>query len=98
MNYRTDPSLPPAAEEGASPADIARGQALEELAGIPFEDQPVGLAADISTFQPGTAPAAESKSALSRPQIDALIAQAIDYAVDNGAEIINMSLGVNLLL
>jgi len=66
------------AEEGASPADIARDQALEELAGIPFEDQPVGSAADISTFEPGATPT-EKGSALSRPQIDSLIAQAIDY-------------------
>lgn len=66
-------------EEGASPADLARDQALEELAGIPFEDQPLGPAADISDFEPGAAPAKEIKATLSRPQIDALIAQGIDF-------------------
>jgi len=71
---------PPATvEEGASPADQARDQALEELAGIPFEDQPVGPAADITSFESGATPASTPESALSRPQIDALIAQAIDF-------------------
>jgi tetratricopeptide (TPR) repeat protein len=67
-------------EEGASPVDIARGKALEELAGIPFEDTLVGPAADISDFEAGAAPAkAPAKPTLSRPQIDTLIAQAIDF-------------------
>lgn len=71
-------ALPPSTEEGASPADMARDKALEELAGIPFEDAPVGPAADIADF--GAVPAAApAKPTLSRPQIDALIAQAIDF-------------------
>jgi tetratricopeptide (TPR) repeat protein len=71
---------PQATEEGASPADMARDKALEELAGIPFEDAPVGPAPDLADFQPGAAPAdAVVSAALSRPQIDALIAQAIDF-------------------
>ena len=69
---------PPPPEEGASPADIARDRALEELAGIPFEETPVGPAPEITDFEKGAAPAA-AKPTLSRPQIDALIAQAIDY-------------------
>lgn len=67
-------------EEGASPVDMARDKALEELAGIPFEDAAVGLPAELSEFEvevaEGEAPA---KPTLSRPQIDALIAQAIDF-------------------
>jgi tetratricopeptide (TPR) repeat protein len=67
-------------EEGASPVDMARDKALEELAGIPFEESPVGPAADISTFEPSAAPAeTSSQPTLSRPQIDALITQAIDF-------------------
>jgi tetratricopeptide (TPR) repeat protein len=67
-------------EEGASPVDMARDKALEELAGIPFEDALVGTAADISDFEPGAAPAkAPDRPTLSRPQIDALIARAIDF-------------------
>ncbi len=73
-------TLPSTAEEGGSPADIARDRALEELAGIPFEDVSVGPAADISAFEPSAAPVeAPEKPTLSRPQIDALIAQAIDF-------------------
>jgi tetratricopeptide (TPR) repeat protein len=71
--------MPLPADEGASPVDMARDQALEELAGIPFEDQPVGSAADIAAFEPGSAPREALKATLSRPQIDALIAQAIDF-------------------
>jgi tetratricopeptide (TPR) repeat protein len=70
----------PLSEEGASPVDMARDKALEELAGIPFEDAAVDEAADITTLEPeaaeGVVPA---KPSLSRPQIDALIAQAIDF-------------------
>ena len=67
-------------EEGGSPVDLARDKALEELAGIPFEDTPVGPAPDLASFRPG-APQTEAppKPTLSRPQIDALIAQAIDF-------------------
>jgi tetratricopeptide (TPR) repeat protein len=69
-----------ATDEGVSPADMARDKALEELAGIPFEDAPVGPAPELADFEPGAAPAAVvTKPALSRPQIDALIAQAIDF-------------------
>jgi tetratricopeptide (TPR) repeat protein len=71
---------PLAVDEGASPVDMARDKALEELAGIPFEDTPVGPAPDLADFEPGAAaPEVPVKPALSRPQIDALIAQAIDF-------------------
>ncbi len=67
-------------EEGVSPVDMARDRALEELAGIPFEEAAVGPAADLADFEPGAAAVeAPEKPALSRPQIDALIAQAIDF-------------------
>jgi tetratricopeptide (TPR) repeat protein len=70
--------LPP--EEGVSPADMARDKALEELAGIPFEDAPVAPATDAAAPVEGMAPVeAPAKPKLSRPQIDALIAQAIDF-------------------
>jgi tetratricopeptide (TPR) repeat protein len=71
---------PPPVEEGASPADMARDRALEELAGIPFEDSPTEPAADISAFE-GVAVSdrVPARPTLSRPQIDALVAQAIDY-------------------
>ena len=60
--------------------DQARDKALEELAGIPFEDTPVGPAPDMAAFQAGAEEAqAPAKPTLSRPQIDALIAQAIDF-------------------
>ncbi|MGD8464443.1 MAG: tetratricopeptide repeat protein [Anaerolineae bacterium] len=66
--------------EGASPVDMARDKALEELAGIPFEDASVGLPAEISEFEPEEAEGElPTKPSLSRPQIDALIAQAIDF-------------------
>jgi tetratricopeptide (TPR) repeat protein len=72
--------LPSAADEGGSPVDLARDKALEELAGIPFEETEVGPAADIAVFEPGAAPEEVAvKPTLSRPQIDALIAQAIDF-------------------
>jgi len=71
---------PPPGEAGASPVDMARDKALEELAGIPFEDTPVGPAPEIGAFAPGVAPAeAPAAPKLSRPQIDALVAQAIDF-------------------
>jgi tetratricopeptide (TPR) repeat protein len=73
--------VPPSlAEEGASPADIARDKALEELANIPFEDTLVAPAAE-----PGPAEAEEVRveapirPVLSRQQIDALVAKAIDF-------------------
>jgi tetratricopeptide (TPR) repeat protein len=69
-----------AAEEGSTPADMARDKALEELAGIPFEDVELGPAPDMAAFQQDQAQAARiSPPTLSRPQIDALIAQAIDF-------------------
>jgi tetratricopeptide (TPR) repeat protein len=64
--------VPPPAEEGVSPADMARDKALEELAGIPFEETPVGPAEGVAVVEP-------PQPRLSRPQIDALIAQAIDF-------------------
>jgi tetratricopeptide (TPR) repeat protein len=72
-------TAPPPNEEGGSPVDLARDKALEELAGIPFEDTPVGPPADLASVQADAAPAVASKPTLSRPQIDALIAQAIDF-------------------
>lgn len=70
------PPSPSPFEAGVSPAGIARDRALEELAGIPFEETQDRPAADISDF---SAPvAAREKPALSRSQIDALVAQAID--------------------
>lgn len=70
----------PPPDEGASPADMARDKALEELAGIPFEDSPTEPAADIRDFE-GVAVSDQApvKPTLSRPQIDALVAQAIDF-------------------
>jgi tetratricopeptide (TPR) repeat protein len=64
--------MPPPAEEGVSPADMARDKALEELAGIPFEEAPVGPEEGLAVIEP-------PQPRLSRPQIDALIAQAIDF-------------------
>lgn len=76
----TGDAMHPPAEEGASPADIAREKALEELAGIPFEDSPIQPAAELSSFEGAAIPQRSStKPVLSRPQIDALVAQAIDY-------------------
>jgi tetratricopeptide (TPR) repeat protein len=73
-------TVPAVVEEGGSPVDLARDKALEELAGIPFEDTPVGPAPDIAAFQEDGAQAeAAVQPGLSRPQIDALIAQAIDF-------------------
>jgi tetratricopeptide (TPR) repeat protein len=74
------PISPAVVEERASPVDMARDKALEELAGIPFEETPVGAAPEMAAFAPGAALAeAPTKPTLSRPQIDTLIAQAIDY-------------------
>ena len=74
------PAPAPLLEEGASPVDMARDKALEELAGIPFEETPVGPAADISAFESSATPAeTPAQEVLSRPQIDALVTQAIDY-------------------
>lgn len=71
---------PPLADEGGSPVDLARDKALEELASIPFEDTPVGPPADLTSLQAEKAPdAVPAKPTLSRPQIDALVAQAIDF-------------------
>ncbi|MBN1659935.1 MAG: tetratricopeptide repeat protein [Anaerolineae bacterium] len=68
------------AEDGASPVDMARDRALEELAGIPFEEIQLGPAAAMADFQEGVKEGtAAAKPALSRPQIDALVAQAIDF-------------------
>jgi tetratricopeptide (TPR) repeat protein len=69
-----------AMEEGGSPADMARDKALEELASIPFEETPVGAGPEVVTLE-GDAVRVEAppRPGLSRPQIDALIAQAIDF-------------------
>ena len=57
---------PEPVDDGVSPADIARDRALEELAGIPFGDTPVGPEVDADVAEPGEAPAAvPSKPALS---------------------------------
>jgi len=73
--------VPPSlAEEGASPADIARDKALEELANIPFEDT---LAEPVVESGQGEAEVvlveAPLTSELTRQQIDALVAKAIDF-------------------
>jgi tetratricopeptide (TPR) repeat protein len=66
-------------EEGASPVDMARDKALEELAGIPFEETLAEPPAEPVEPEPGVATAkAPARPALSRHQIDALIAKAID--------------------
>jgi tetratricopeptide (TPR) repeat protein len=71
---------PAAVEERVSPVDMARDKALEELAGIPFEEAPVGPIPEMAAFDSDAAlAAAPTKPTLSRPQIDALIAQAIDF-------------------
>lgn len=72
--------VPSSGEEGQSPVDIARGKALAELAGIPFEDGEVAEAAEIAAFERGRGPAeAVAKPKLGRSEIDAHIARAIDY-------------------
>jgi tetratricopeptide (TPR) repeat protein len=66
-------------DEGGSPVDLVRGKALAELASIPFEDQPVTPVADsVSAREDGAAPT-PARPTLSRSQIDALVAQAIDF-------------------
>ena len=65
---------PITSDEGASPVDMARDKALEELAGIPFEE---------AIEEPLVGPAepeaeAPARPALSRRQIDTLVAKAID--------------------
>jgi tetratricopeptide (TPR) repeat protein len=77
-------AAPASSDEGASPVDMARDKALEELAGIPFEEaveaapaEPAEPAAGAAA--PGTAVAeAPPRPALSRLQIDTLVAKAID--------------------
>ncbi len=66
-------------EDGGSPVDIARDQALEELAGIPFEDQPVEFRLESDVTPPDQTLPPASPTPLSRAQIDALIAQAIEF-------------------
>ncbi|NIV40560.1 MAG: tetratricopeptide repeat protein, partial [Anaerolineae bacterium] len=65
-------AAPITSEEGASPVDMARDKALEELAGIPFEEE-----AEEPPPRPDE-PEAPAKPALSRHQIDTLVAKAID--------------------
>ena len=64
-------------EGGASPADMARDRALEELAGIPFGDTLVGPETGPGIPESDRAPV--EVPALSRPEIDALVARAIDF-------------------
>lgn len=71
-------AAPPTIEEGASPVDMARDKALEELAGIPFEEAQAEPLAPPEEPKTGVAPAPRAKPALSRPQIDSLVAKAID--------------------
>jgi tetratricopeptide (TPR) repeat protein len=71
-------AAPPTTEEGASPVDMARDKALEELAGIPFEEAQAEPAAPPEEPKTGVAPARRARPALSRPQIDSLVAKAID--------------------
>ena len=70
---------PTTSDEGASPVDMARDIALEELAGIPFEEEgeqpPIGPAEPAARVPEVKAPA---RPALSRRQIDTLVAKAID--------------------
>ncbi|MGD2207419.1 MAG: tetratricopeptide repeat protein [Anaerolineae bacterium] len=72
---------PPApAEEGASPAAMTRDVALGELAEMVFEETLIGPVPDIAVFEEETGrEKAPQEPTLSRPQIDALIAQAIDF-------------------
>ncbi|MGD9046848.1 MAG: tetratricopeptide repeat protein [Anaerolineae bacterium] len=71
---------PALVEAGASPADMARQKALEELAGIPFGDTPVGPEAGPDALDQDLVAVQDiSKPALSRPEIDALVARAIDF-------------------
>ena len=66
-------AAPATSEEGASPVDMARDKALEELAGIPFEEE-----AEEPLVEPAEPAAAPARPALSRLQIDALVAKAVD--------------------
>jgi tetratricopeptide (TPR) repeat protein len=68
------------AEEGASPADIARDKALEELANIPFEDRLVEPAVEPPPAQAEVALVeGPLRPELTGLQIDALVAKAIDF-------------------
>ena len=84
-------AAPAPAEAGASPADLARGRALQELANIVFEETlpgpditpdiaapGVGAGTGPSLAGEGAAPQAGTKPAISRSEIDALVAKAID--------------------
>ncbi len=70
-------AAPSASEDGASPVDMARDKALEELASIPFEEAPAEAAVQPVGRELTTA-TAPARPAMSRLQIDALIARAID--------------------
>jgi tetratricopeptide (TPR) repeat protein len=69
---------PPPTNGGVSPADLAQDRALEELAGIPFEDQPVVAEVEAAEMPTGEG-AAPTEPALSRHAVDTLITQAIDF-------------------
>jgi tetratricopeptide (TPR) repeat protein len=71
---------PLSVEGGASPADMARDRALEELAGIPFGDTPVGPETGPDIPEAAQAPVeVPGQPSLSRSEIDALVARAIDF-------------------
>ncbi|NIV34477.1 MAG: tetratricopeptide repeat protein, partial [Anaerolineae bacterium] len=65
-------ATPITSDEGASPVDMARDKALEELAGIPFEEADEEPPAGVAEAE------APARPALSRHQIDTLVAKAID--------------------
>ncbi|KPL20134.1 MAG: hypothetical protein AMJ93_12695, partial [Anaerolineae bacterium SM23_84] len=67
----------PSPNGGVSPADLAQDRALEELAGIPFEDQPIAQV-EAAELPPADRPK-PTEPALSRHAVDTLITQAIDF-------------------
>jgi tetratricopeptide (TPR) repeat protein len=69
----------PPLEDGASPAAMARDKALAELAGIPFEDSTTEPSAEAALEGAPVSGGEPAAPALSRPQIDALVSQAIDF-------------------
>ncbi|MGQ9598349.1 MAG: tetratricopeptide repeat protein [Anaerolineae bacterium] len=67
------------AGEKVSPVEMTRDKALEELAGILFEETAPGMAPETPPPEAMAAPqTVTAQATLSRPQLDAVIAQAID--------------------
>ncbi len=67
------------AGEKVSPVELTRDKALEELAGILFEETPASAAPEIPNPEVITiSPPAPAQAAPARPPLDTLIAQAID--------------------